>query len=62
MAFAVYVPKGQDATVSFGQLDFSFRNDTQGYLLISARTGENWVRFRLFGVSDPQHPLGQPDG
>lgn len=58
-----YVLKGQDATVSFGILDFRFRNDTKGYLLISARTGPNWLRIRLFGLADDQHPvLLKPDG
>ncbi|EGW36140.1 VanW family protein [Desulfosporosinus sp. OT] len=58
-----YVLKGQDATVSFGILDFRFRNDTQGYLLISARTGSNWLRIQLYGLADDQHPvLQQPEG
>lgn len=57
-----YVLKGQDATVYYGQLDFRFRNDTQGYLLISARTGENWLRIQLFGLADDQHPALQNPG
>lgn len=58
-----YVLKGQDATVSYGILDFRFRNDTQGYLLLSARTGSDWLRIRLFGVADIKHPvLEAPDG
>ena len=58
-----YVLKGQDATVSFGTLDFRFQNDTQGYLLISARTGSNWLRIQLFGLEDDQHPvLLKPEG
>ena len=52
-----YVLKGQDATVSYGQLDFRFRNDTNGYILISSRTGYSWVRIRLFGLADEQHPV-----
>ena len=52
-----YVLKGQDATVSFGVLDFRFRNDTQGYLLISVRTGTDWLRIQLFGLADDQHPV-----
>ena len=58
-----YVLKGQDATVSFGILDFRFLNDTQGYLLISARTGSNWLRIQLFVLADDVHPvLLKPDG
>ena len=58
-----YVGRGQDATVSYGILDFRFRNDTQGYILISARTGANWLRIRLFGLADEKHPkLQNPQG
>lgn len=58
-----YVPVGQDATVAYGLLDFRFRNDTQGYILISARTGTDWIRVQVFGVSDTKHPkLIAPDG
>lgn len=58
-----YVPAGQDATVAYGLLDFRFKNNTEGYLLISARTGTNWIRIRIFGVSDDKHPvLSDPDG
>ncbi|AFM42065.1 putative vancomycin resistance protein [Desulfosporosinus acidiphilus SJ4] len=57
-----YVSKGQDATVAYGLLDFRFQNNTKGYLLVSALTGENWLRIRLFGVSDANHPVQQPDG
>lgn len=58
-----YVMRGQDSTVAYGMLDFRFRNDTQGYILISARTGANWLRIRLFGLADKQHPeLMNPQG
>ncbi|WP_407308634.1 VanW family protein [Desulfosporosinus sp. SB140] len=58
-----YVLKGQDATVAYGMLDFRFQNNTSGYLLISARTGDNWLRVRLFGVADATHSvLSVPDG
>lgn len=58
-----YVPVGEDATVAYGVLDFRFRNNTDGYLLISAATGVNWIRVRIFGASDSEHPLLQePDG
>lgn len=58
-----YVPFGQDATVAYGLLDFRFKNNTQGYLLLSARTGTNWIRVRIFGVADADHhKLVAPDG
>jgi len=58
-----YVSNGQDATVSYGILDFRFRNDTKGYLLISTRIGADWLRIRLFGLADDKHPvLLNPEG
>ena len=58
-----YVLNGQDATVAYGLLDFRFRNDTRGYLLISARTGPNWLRVQLFGLADEAHPVPyEPSG
>lgn len=58
-----YVLKGQDATVAYGLLDFRFQNDTQGYLLVSARVGTNWLRIQLFGLADDEHPVPlRPDG
>lgn len=58
-----YVERGQDATVSYGILDFQFRNDTKGYILISANTGFNWLRIRLLGLADDFHPeLKNPQG
>lgn len=58
-----YVPKGQDATVAYGLLDFRFRNTTRGYIYLDARTGSNWLRIRIYGVADEQHPvLTEPDG
>ncbi|HEX3015683.1 MAG TPA: VanW family protein [Desulfobacteria bacterium] len=52
-----YVAGGQDATVAYGVLDFRFRNDTAGYLMISARTGSNFIRIKLFGIADKNHPV-----
>lgn len=34
-----YVPKGQDATVSYGSIDFKFKNNTKNSIMISATTG-----------------------
>lgn len=58
-----YIPLGRDATVAYGILDFQFRNDTKGYILLSAQTGSDWLRIRIFGVADENHPqLEEPDG
>jgi len=42
-----YVPLGQDATVSYGILDFRFRNNTDAYLLIHSSIEENTLTFQL---------------
>lgn len=58
-----YVPKGQDATVSYGLLDFRFRNTTQGYLYLDVRAGSNWLRICIYGIADSEHPvIAAPDG
>ncbi len=43
-----YVPPGQDATVSFPSLDFSFRNSTDAYLLIRSLVKGNILTFQLY--------------
>lgn len=58
----VYVAKGQDATVAYGLLDFRFKNDTKGYLLLSAQTGSHSLRIRIFGQGDSLHPPIQTPG
>jgi len=58
-----YVPKGEDATVAYGVLDFRFRNDTSAYLLLRVRTGSNWLRVQIYGEADAKHPaLVSPAG
>lgn len=48
--FAVkYVPRGQDATVDYGNLDLKFKNDTEKYILIKCTTGHNSINFSLYG-------------
>lgn len=44
-----YVPPGQDATVAYPSLDFKFRNDSDGYLLIRSSVNNNTVTFSLYG-------------
>lgn len=58
-----YVPKGEDATVAYGLLDFRFRNTSQNYLYLDVRTGPNWLRIRIYGLADKEHPvLAEPEG
>ena len=45
-----YVPKGQDATVAYGSIDFRFKNDTKGPIKISAKTGGKVVEMSIWGA------------
>ena len=45
-----YVPKGQDATVAYGSIDFRFKNDTKGPIKISAKTGGKTVEMSIWGA------------
>ena len=45
-----YVPKGQDATVAYGSIDFRFKNDTKGPIKISAKTGGKVVEMVIWGA------------
>jgi vancomycin resistance protein YoaR len=48
-----YVPLGQDATVSYGSVDFKFRNSTAWPIRIEAEvTDTNLVIFRLVGTNE----------
>lgn len=44
-----YVPPGQDATVAYPSLDFKFRNNSNGYLLIRSLVTSNAVTFSIYG-------------
>ena len=44
-----YVPRGQDATVDYGNLDLKFRNNTGGFILIKCKTVQNSLTFSLYG-------------
>lgn len=48
-----YVPAGCDATVAYGSLDFKFRNDTKGPVLVAAKTHDGSLSFGLYGVEQP---------
>lgn len=43
-----YVPSGQDATVAYPTLDFKFRNDTGGFLLIRSLVKGNSLSFSIY--------------
>jgi vancomycin resistance protein YoaR len=44
-----YIPLGQDATFAEGYINFSFRNNTQHYLLIRTSATEQKLTVKLFG-------------
>jgi len=47
-----YVPIGRDATVAYGYLDFSFKNNHDSYILIKSNAGYNSLTFKLYGNTD----------
>ena len=47
-----YVEPGCDATVAYDSIDFQFRNNTSGPLMVSARTSGGSLSFALFGVPE----------
>jgi hypothetical protein len=48
-----YVPPGQDATVSDGDKDFKFKNDTNHPIIIWADTKENTLYMAFYGRTKP---------
>ncbi|MES2464071.1 MAG: VanW family protein [Armatimonadota bacterium] len=48
-----YVPAGCDATVAYGAIDFKFRNDTPGPVMVAATTRGGRLSFGLYGVEPP---------
>ena len=48
-----YVPPGQDATVSYGEQDFSFSNGTAHPILIWAGTRGNTLEIAFYGYKKP---------
>lgn len=53
--FPGYVPLGMDATVSWGSLDFCFRNNTKNPILIDATADRNEVTVSLLGTDDKDY-------
>lgn len=44
-----YVPLGRDATVSYGAIDFQFRNNTGKHVMIKASTDRDTITVKVFG-------------
>lgn len=51
-----HYPKGRDATVSWGGPDFKFRNDTDGWVLISVSYSSSSITISLYGT-DPGYEV-----
>ncbi len=45
-----YVPEGQDATVSWGSLDFKFKNNRKYPIKIEANVGEGVAKINIYGI------------
>ncbi|MDP4092359.1 MAG: VanW family protein [Bacillota bacterium] len=48
-----YVPYGQDATVSYGSMDFRFKNDSDSPVLIWAQGIDNTLYIAFYGKAKP---------
>jgi len=46
-----YVEPGMDAAVAYGSLDFVFRNNTEGHILIKSKAQYGTVTFKIFGLA-----------
>jgi len=44
-----YVPRGKDATIAYGTLDFKFKNNTEGYILIDYKIEGQKLTYYLYG-------------
>ena len=53
--FPGYVPLGMDATVSWGSLDFCFRNNSDHHILIDASALGSEVTVSLMGIDDKDY-------
>lgn len=64
-----YVPKGRDATVSWGGPDFKFKNDTNYPILIASEMHHGWITVTIYGERNiptkrkkvPPPPKGEPE-
>lgn len=50
-----YVPKGQDATVSWGGPDFRFQNQLNEPILVVANANRGWLVVDIYGSGDTSH-------
>lgn len=45
-----YAPKGEDATVVYGSLDYKFKNTSEYPIKIVATSENNWIRVKIMGT------------
>ena len=55
-----YVPKGKDATVSFGYLDFVFKNTKPYPIQIIGFTGNGFVEVQIYNATNPKRKYKRP--
>ena len=55
-----YVPKGMDATVSYGYLDFVFRNTKPYPIQIIGFTGNGFVEVQIYNATNPKRKHKRP--
>ncbi|OAT81442.1 VanW family protein [Desulfotomaculum copahuensis] len=52
-----YVPMGRDATVSYGYIDFRFRNDTESYIYLRSIVNGGEITFKIYGNTAYRVPV-----
>ena len=57
-----YIPRGRDATVSWGSLDFRFMNNTEYPLRIDAEVDGRTITVHIYGTLTETEPGGGPIG
>ncbi len=52
-----YVPAGRDATVAYDYIDFRFRNDGPGYVMLACDVGSSTLAISVYGDAPPDREV-----
>ncbi|MCR4402465.1 MAG: VanW family protein [Firmicutes bacterium] len=52
-----YVPVGRDATVAYDYIDFRFRNDAPGHVMVMSHVGRDSVTVKIYGDAPPDREV-----
>ncbi|MGE5588857.1 MAG: VanW family protein [Clostridia bacterium] len=52
-----YVPVGRDATVAYDYIDFRFRNDGPGHVMMTSQVGKDSVTVKIYGDAAPDREV-----